>query len=467
MRGLGLLGIGGGIGVVMKAREILQFDVALARIAGAMDITNKRQMEIRKNIMGTSLAFGVQRDVIMETFEEIVDKSGKIDLAVDNFEVLAKILRGTKAEAKDVGALFASISNAFKGTGRNLKNSEIAEYVEILAAQGDIAQINIANLASQGEKLFGAFKGAGFGTRRDLINFGALIQTAGETGTPEEAATSAVRVLSALFEKTDLLKKKFNVNVFGKKGELRPLDAIMKEIMLATGQKTAKDATKLIEIFGKRSIKTMKVLAAEFRNNNEEFSEFARSLRVGENATENFERKFQRVAETSSQGFERMAAALTMFADEALVGILNDIADSIGRMIDDPKGLQELKDTFKVIGDTIRFIYKGGKIAALPFKLAGKAAEELAHGYQNIAEIGRRLTPVGQSISGNKAALRERYGKEMIDKIELNLNTQTTVDESGNVLKEGATLQTQINSDRGSESKTVSAFGTRGRIGGF
>lgn len=452
----GLLGIGGAAGLVFKAREILQFDVALARIAGSQDITIKKQFELRDAINKTSLATGVQRDVLAKTFEEIVDKSGKIDLAADNFEIIAKMIRGTKAEAADIGKLFASISNAFKGTGRNLKNSEIAQFVEILVAQGDKAQINLANLAGQGEKLFGAFKGAGFGSRRDLINFGALIQTAGEAGTPEEAATSAVRVLSALFEKTDLLKEKFKVRVFGKEGELRPLDAILKEIMLATGQETAEDATKLIEIFGKRSIRTMKVLAAEFRNNNQEFSEFTKLLGIGENAALSTERKFQRVADTASQGFERMAAGLTLFADKALVNVLNDMADAIKRMIDDPAGMKQLGETAGLIGEAFQlallFATTTGRVASGLRKLRGGGGEgdpfkQKIGGLSGV--MSRHLRRKDIEFQRTQTGTPSRDIGEFPGKISLFVENNITVDETGKELFAVTGLKTLVEPDRG------------------
>lgn len=459
MRTLGLMGLGGGIGVIYKAREILKYDEALARMSVQADVTTKKQFEIRDAVNKASLAYGTQRDVIVEAFEEIVDKSGRLDLAADNVEIIAKILRGTRAEAKDVGALFAAISNAFKGTGKNLKNSEIAQFVEILVAQGDKAQINIANLASEGEKLFGAFKGAGFQSRRDLINFGALIQMAGETGTPEEAATSAVRVMSNMFKNTKKLRKKYGIDIFDKRGELRALDEIMAEIMTKTGQKKPEDVTKLFDIFGLRSVKTLQVLAAEWRNNNQQFSEFTRLINIGENAAGNIEKKFKRVAETASQGFERMFAGITLFADKALTDPLNDMADAFQRILDDPAALKQLESTARTLGSTLQAILHIAKtgidiVTFLP-KLFGseRAAEvgirrkKIPKEYQHLIKEGMEYGGISQVIPGHLGRMEAE-----LDRIEFMVQNNITVDEKGNVSKSDAILLAQINSDRGTTS---------------
>lgn len=448
----GILGVGGIGGAVFAAREMLKFDVALARIAGSQDITIKKQFELREAMNRTSLATGVQRDVLLEAFEEIVDKSGKIDLAADNFDVISKILRGTKAEAQDVGKLFASISNSFKGTGRNLKNSDIAQFVEILVAQGDKAQINVANLASQGEKLFGAFKGAGFGTKRDFVNFGALIQTAGETGTPEEAATSAVRVLSTLIRKSKDLKK-IGVNVFDKKGEQRNLDVILKQLFIKTGQKKPEDVSKLFDIFGLRAVKTIQVLAAEFRNNNQEFSEFTRLIEEGNNAAGNIERKFQRVAKTASQGFERMAAGLTIFADKALVGILNEMADAFNRLIDNPEAMKELGQTARHLGTLLKLGTKGVSFLAEAAVKSG-TSQALESGPLFEAERIDRARTKKRTFGIQKFLLKKVFGAgggeatAQAGNVALNVAVQTTVDPAGKP-ETTVDIDTQQNSDRG------------------
>ncbi len=442
-RGLGLLGIGGAAGVIFQGREIMRFDEGLARLAAQANVSRKKQMEIREEINRSTLAYGAQRDVLLRVFEEIVDKSGNLTLAADNVERLSMQLRGTKVEAEHLGQLYAALNNAFRDTGRDLSTKEVADFVEILVAQGDKGQINLANMAGSAEKLFGAFKSAGLRTRKDLINFGALIQTAGETGSPEEASTAAVRFLSELTKQRKKLAK-FGVSIFkpGTNEELKELDVLITEILDKTGGKV----TALQEIFTERAIKPIKLLGTEYKNTGGRIDSFTRSIRLGNDAAGETERKFKRVAETSSQGFERMAAAFRLFADKALVDVMNDVADGVQKLVDNPDKMREFlryaKDisvTLQAAGDAALVILK---LLAMP-KRAISGALDLYFENPIVKHMAER--------KGEKAA--EKKIEEIM--LELNINTDIKTDPAGNVTREVVTA-TLNNKDRGI-SKVITA----------
>lgn len=451
---LGLLGVGGVAGAIFKGREILRFDEQLARVSGQAKITTKRQFEIRDAINKTSLATGTQRDVILRAVDQIVDKSGNIDLATENIEGLAIAMRGTGAEAEDMGRLIASVYNSAKNTGFDITPKEAFNRAQILAAQGDVGQVTIQNLASEGEKLFGALKGSGLADRKNFISFGALIQAAGETGDAAEAATSAVRVLSS-FRKKQGAFGKAGIQVFkpGSKEELKDIDVLLKEIFTKTG------GMGLERFFEERAIKPMNVLAAEFKKTGD-IKSFIDSINIGRNAAENLRAKFDRVAATSSQGFERMAAGITLFADTALVGVMNDMANAMQKFIDDPEAMERFIETAKGLGDVLSLIAKvGGGAARVISRVVGSVAgigEDFKNGRFFSASTEKekeRMYPHIKRLRENVEATENETGRLRAEALALYVKTDIKTDAAGKIKSTETTAELN-NPDRG-EKQTV------------
>ncbi len=454
-RGFGLLGFAGAATIAFQAREILSYNKTIARLSAQAGVSTKRQFELRDAINAVSLETGVSRNVITSGIEEIIDKSGDFDLAEANLLKFSKAIQGTGVDTLALGKLLASIRNVFKGSGQNILPTAYMDFVEILSAQGDIAQVNLKNLAEYGEEIFGAFKGAGLVSRKDFVTFGALLQTAGEAGTPAAAATAARRFLDELFAKSGDLSSKFGVNVF-KPGteELRDLDIVINELF----EKTGGSVTKLQEIFTERAIKPLKILATEYRNNGGELKIFNRIIDQGANAALNLEKKYRRVAATSSQAFERLGAAFTILSDKALTGVLNDMADSIQILMDDPKKLQQLEQTAKEIGNMLSIALKLGtgafKIAGLLPKLGeGIGTVVSAPFVEGESEVAKRTRLQTQAmiekkistgaklpesvISGLSPTQRQRY----FENVQLNVYTNVNLDKAGNVISQNTAAE--------------------------
>ena len=467
-RALGLLGFAGAATIAYQAREILSYDKTLARLSAQAGVTTKRQLALRDSINAVSLETGVSRNVITSGIEEIIDKSGDFDLAEANLLKFSKAIQGTGVDTLSLGKLLASVRNVFKGSNQNMLPTEYMDFVEILAAQGDIAQVNLKNLAEYGEEIFGAFKGAGLTAKKDFITFGALLQTAGEAGTPAQASTAARRFLDELFAKSGKLKSNFGVNVF-KPGteELRDLDVVINELF----QKTGGSITKLQSIFTERAIKPLKILAAEYRNNGGELKIFNRIIDQGSDAAVNLEKKYRRVAATSSQAFEKLAAAFTILSDKALTGVLNDMADSIQGLIDDPKKLKQLEQTAKELGNMLSLALKFGagavKIAELLPKLGegigtivsapfvdGESVVAKRARLQSKEMLERRISSGAKLpesvIAGLSPAERQRY----FENVQLNVYTNVNLDKAGNIRSQN-TAADLIDPNRGKTTVTA------------
>lgn len=443
MRTLGLLGLGGGIGVIYKAREILKFDEVLARTAAQARATDEEQINLRDSINKTALQFGVQRDVILETVKAIVDKTGDIGFASRNIDRFAKIIRGMGADPRELGLFVSSLKDALVG----ISDEQLFEWMETIVATGDKAKVNLAELASQGEKLFSTFLGAGFQGKKAFAEYAAFIQMASKTGDVAEGTTSVTRFVTALIKRAAILEK-HGLKVY--EGEnIRDIGDIIRDIMKLTGG----DMRKIVKLFPNiRAFRGLQALAGEYRKFNGELRSFNDLYQVGIDASGEIERKFARVAKTASQGFERMGAGLTLLADRALVDVMNEIAESIGRLIDDPQGLKQLEKTAREIGKALKLTWNiaslGAKgislLTSRPFSgLTEKEFEKQKELQKQQAKTGWWKTITQKFRGGSKES------QQNLENMSFNLQNNITMTPTGEIESSEAILSGQINSDRG------------------
>lgn len=439
MGALGLLGLGGGIGIIYKAREILKFDEVLARTAAQAKATVGEQINLRDSINKTSLEFGVQRDVILETVKAIVDKTGDIHFASRNLDRFAKIIRGMGADPRELGLFISSLKDALVG----MDDKQLFEFMEVIIATGDKAKVNLAELASQGEKLFAAYLGAGFEGRKAFAEYAAFIQMAAKTGDVAEGTTSVTRFITSLIKNWKTLEKA-GIGVYTKGGKIRDIGDILRDLMKITGGDMRK-ITKLIPNI--RAFRGLQAIAGEYRKLNGEMRTFNDLVETGYNAADNIDRKFKRVAATASQGFERMTAGLTLLADKALVDVLNDISDSIGKLIEDPEAIKRIEDVARTFGDAFSDLWHSIEFVAGGLKKLG-IGRQIAEPKQT----GNVLARTGKRYERQGIPTIEQAQKQILENIELNLQNNIVMAPWGDIQEQELLLQGQINSDRGSSS---------------
>ena len=450
IRGLGLLGLGGGLGVIFKAREILKFDEVLARTAAQARATVGEQFALRDSIIKTSLQYGVQRDIILETVKAIVDKTGDLRFAGRNVDRFAKIIRGMGTDPRELGVFVSSLKDALVG----IDDETLFQFMETIIATGDKAKVNLAELASEGEKLFATFLGAGFQGRKAFAEYAAFIQMAAKTGDVAEGTTAVTRFVTSLIKDYAKLERA-GLKVY--EGEnIRDIGDIIRDLMRITGG----DMRKIVKLFPNiRAFRGLQALAGEYRKFNGELRSFNDLYQVGIDASAEVERKFRRVADTASQGFERMAAGLTLLADKALVDVMNDISDAIGRMIDDPDKLKQLEETAREIGKALQFAWNLARIGAkgISFITSRPFSGLTEEQFQAQKERQRRQAEIGWGKTAwqtTKSRFQRIFGGEGGETRQQigNVNVGVSVNNETDIFGERRTtvgIETQQNADRG------------------
>jgi hypothetical protein len=353
----GIGGLLGGIGLVFKAREILDFDVKLASLADQAGITRKKQMELREELTDTAIATGVQRDVILNSFRRIVDKSGEFDVAAENVERLAKVIRGTQVDPIALGETVAAIAFSFKG-----QEKPVFDFLNMIVAQGDKASITLQDMAANGEELMGAFKRGGFSSVKDFAEFFALTQVAGGGGTSPEAATMMKNLVQQIKKRASMDKpfggipggRALAEKLIGPGGFKLGFADVVKEMLEFTGG----DITKISKLLPNiRGSAPLELLIAEFRRTGGT-GVFDMLTKVALESGDVIERKYRRVAETASQGFERLFAVITKLSDVMLLPTLNQLSDSIIELVENEDKMDNLVQTFRDFGEVLKLIAK-------------------------------------------------------------------------------------------------------------
>jgi len=355
----GAAAIGLGIGAVglVQGRKILDFKKDVALFSTQVNISREAQDGLAESLTNTAIRLGVSRGSILDVFEQIGEKSGNFELAAQNIDQIGEILVGTTTTADDLGAALAGMEQAFKGKG--IKNSELFDFLEILEAQADKGAIGIGNIASEAEKLFGAFKTAGFGNKKQFTEFGALLQIAGGGGGKAEAATFVTQFLDQLRKRSDIIQKATGVKVTKKGGILRDLGELIPELLQATGGDLGK-ISKLIPSV--RGAKPLQLLGAAFQETKKSGAAdpFAQYIALGQGAGGSRRRKAERVSETSAVKFQRLGALGTKLSEKSFEPVIDDLAKSIEKLLENPAALKQLEDTFRAFGDLLIIAAKVG-----------------------------------------------------------------------------------------------------------
>jgi hypothetical protein len=458
--GLGGVAAGGIFGAVAQVRRILQFDVKLASLASQAKITPKEQFRLRDSMTDTAIAIGVQRDVILDSVSRIYEKSGEYKFAADNIEKLAKVIRGTQVEPMALGETLAAMAFAFKGVKWDGKNVPIFDLLEILISQGDEASVTIRDLASNGEELMGAFKIAGLTSLKSFKEFFALVQIAGGGGTSSEAATFVKNFIIQITKRGDKIEKmlgdKLQYPILKPGGGIRDVEGVVKDILQATGG----DVEKILELVPRfRGAMPLTLMAGEFFREGTT-KQFDHLIKLGD-AMGTIERRYKRVAETPSQGFERFVATVTKLSDVALVDTLSHISDSIERFVDDPDKLQDMARSFKEIGDAILFTAKAVGLLAKAGGIITDPFMSLIPGHGSLNKKLRKLPELkGLSAEKKTRALKGTFFRSLLPGgtkrqirknlagMELKIETIVVMDPAGNIKKQDESITMLTNPER-------------------
>lgn len=325
-----------GVGTV---RSVVALDARLTRLQVQAEITGDEMRSLKDRIFEVAQAPDIRVDPseIVEAIEEIVARTGRLDLAVDNIENLGRTIQATGAAGRDAGGLVANIFEKF----RIDKAEEILQALDTLTRQGKAGAFELKDLATQGNELMAAFASTGRVGPEAVREMGAIIQMIRRaTGSSAEATTSFERLMSALTEQQVGELRKRGIRIWDEEAlengqkMARSVPDIIRDIITATRG----DTEKLAEVFDIRALRALRAFALEFQAGHG-FEAMESFLAIqGDGAAIMADAATN--AATAAAAMQNLRTAWQSFANEQLTEPIQRLADIINDI--DPERLRRI-----------------------------------------------------------------------------------------------------------------------------
>ena len=252
----GVLGVaGGGFAIASGLKRIMTMEQRYARLQIQSSSTAETIARVREEIEATASVSEIRLDAseLLATVEAIVQRTGDLDFARDNLLSFAQATQGYGGPGS--GGPIGQIGSELRKLGIRTQK-EVAEFLNLLAAQGTQGAFTLGNVASEGPRLFSAYSRLGYKGPDAGREMGALAQLSqmGTGSAPE--ATTAFEALLRTFsdaDKIDAIWREYGVNVRAASGAFRAPSEIIRDVFAATGG----DPTELGRVFDETAIRAL------------------------------------------------------------------------------------------------------------------------------------------------------------------------------------------------------------------
>ncbi|MBO9493842.1 phage tail tape measure protein [Thalassotalea sp. G20_0] len=359
--------VGGTLGGAAVARGVVTLSERYERLGIQAGLSSDKVKALKDEVFAISQRQGIRvNDLeVLGAIEQIVERTGDLDLARRNIANIAMTLQATGAAGQDVGAMVADMSEKFGITNAG----EMLAQLDTLVVQGKEGAFTLQALASKGSRVSAAYASMGRTGKSAVQEMGALLQVSMMgTGEADVAATAFEATLRDLVSNRDKLEG-LGVELFDPeklaqgKEEARSIPQVLKEIVKATNG----NVSEFSEVFGDESRRLVNVLASEYQKTGG-FASLDKFMSIQGDGTQ-IMADSSRASQTAAAAMNNFANAWRRMADGSLAEPIQALADAMNSL--DP--------------DTVQTIMKslaGGALA-----LGGLA-------------IGRRVLGAGRSIAG-------------------------------------------------------------------
>ncbi len=360
-------------------------ETRLARLGITADKSNAEMRALNEEIykIAQNRSINVSADAIMSGLEQIVAKTGDFDAAAANIKNLGLVISATGAAGEDAGAMIADLIEKFGIK----KPDELLQTLDLLASQGKAGAFELADLATQGNRVMSAYAGIGRTGKAATAELGALMQIIRKgVGSSEQSATALEAYMRALNDvQTRKRLKSVGVSLFEADDptKMRSAVDIMKDVII----KAKGDVSKIGRVFtSSEAMRAFSAASLEYQKTGA-FASLDSFMNVNADGT-TIAGDAERMAATFESSVTSLKTALERFSNAALAEPIKNLADALNRI--DPEKLQT---AFKVgaVG-----------IGAIGTMVAAKKSVDLAKGAYGIyADIFGK----GKGVAGALASI--------------------------------------------------------------
>ena len=274
----------GGAALTLAARNVINFDARLARLAIQAGLTKKEMFALKEQLFEVGRETHQGPEDLLAGIEQIVEKTGNFKFAIESLRDMGIVASATAADMEGVGGTVSNLQEKMRITGQ-----EVLKAFDILNKQGKEGAFTLKEMSANGEELFTTAAAVNLEGLRGIRIWGAFAQMARRgSGSSAEATTAMNMVAADLIQNHKIIRKLTGFSIFDearsrKEGRsvLKSFDVIMKEII----KRTNGDIVKLQEIFNIRAIRAVRPLVQSYLKFGD-FSEFEKFIEMGGDGAE-------------------------------------------------------------------------------------------------------------------------------------------------------------------------------------
>jgi len=412
---------------VMAIRSTASLEERFERLGVQANKSSADMAVLRQEIFDTARSPDIKVDpsLITAAIEEIVEKTGDFDFAIENIKNIGTVIQAT---GDKTGVAIGGILAEFQKM-KITAPDEVLKVLDTLNQQGKEGAFTLADLARLGPRVVTAYTATGRTGTEALKEMGAALQVIRMgTGSAEMAATAFEATLRTLADPEKLKKLQgAGIKVFDpvelEKGRriMRPINELMLEIIeVAKGDKVT-----LAGVFDAEALRAFNFAASQFLESGkvESMAKFMTIQGDGNTTLADS----ARLAKTASANWDQLATTWTKTSSDALdplikkVGELNDAVGTSGQETLIKTGLAAIVST-AVVGKVLktRGARKQAAFAAeaatgatpktpqAPFnvnKALGVRAAKRSSGLLRVAKVaGRVAAPVSAVLTAAEIA---------------------------------------------------------------
>ncbi len=323
--------IASGAAIAMAGRQVIAFDARLARLAIQARLTRQQTIALKQSLMDAGRQTYQAPEELLAGMEQIVEKTGNIELAKNSILDMGYAASATGAEMAAIGAVTSNLNDKLGITQEQMRGA-----FDILNEQGKAGAFTLREMATLGERLFTSAASFGIRGSEGLRKFGAFVQVARTgTGSSEMATTAVERTMADMLTKSKKIQAVTGFSIFDEAASKKEGRAVTKDfelIMKELIRRTNGDTVKLRKIFGEESIRAMDALALSYKKFGD-FRIFDDYMKQGGDAVQMMS-DFGRWTETAAAKMTQFRIELTRFADENLakpIELLTEALDVLNK----------------------------------------------------------------------------------------------------------------------------------------
>lgn len=242
--------------IVDQGKAVIDFEENLTRLGIAANLSKVKLDEIRTAATATSVAIGVDKSVVLDSYRAYIDLAGAQNGSITKMNLLANAGQATGAAGKDLAGMMYQLTRSMKVT-----DEQMEETMGGLINQAKEGAIEAKQMAAEFSGMMPIFARFGVVGREGTTQLGAMYQvTRDGFDSASQAATGMIRLMAGLQRHANRFKA-HGVEVFkpGSKKDLRQLSDIMEQIKKSP---LNKDIQALIKSFGRSEAwRTFELLA--------------------------------------------------------------------------------------------------------------------------------------------------------------------------------------------------------------